>query len=232
MLRIRPGVERGVARLDWLDSRHSFSFGHYYDPRHMGFRDLRVINDDRVAPQTGFGTHGHRDMEVVTYVLDGEIAHKDTLGNEGVIRAGEVQRMSAGTGVEHSELNPSADEIARFLQIWILPNAAGLTPGYDQIAVSAAEKRNRLCRIVSPDGGDGVLTINQDVSIYAGTLDAGATLTHDLSPDRHAWLQVAKGSLRLNDQPLSEGDGIAISETDSLTLIGETPSELLLFDLN
>lgn len=232
MLRIRPGAERGVARLDWLDSRHSFSFGHYYDPRHMGFRDLRVINDDRVAPQTGFGTHGHRDMEIVTYVLDGEVAHRDTLGNEGVIRAGEVQRMSAGTGVEHSELNPSADETARFLQIWILPNAAGLTPAYDQITVPAAEKRNRLRRIVSPDGGDGALSINQDVNIYAGTLDAGASLTHDLSPDRHAWLQVAKGSLRLDDQPLSEGDGIAISETDSLTLIGETPAEFLLFDLN
>ena len=232
MLRIRPGAERGVARLDWLDSRHSFSFGHYYDPRHMGFRDLRVINDDRVAPRSGFGTHGHRDMEIVTYVLDGEVAHRDTLGNAGVIRAGEVQRMSAGTGVEHSELNPSADETARFLQIWILPNAAGLTPGYGQIAVSAAEKRNRLRRIVSPDGGDGALSINQDVSIYAGTLDAGATLTHDLSPNRHAWLQVAKGSLRLNDQPLSEGDGVAISETDSLTLIGETPAEFLLFDLN
>ena len=232
MLRIRPGAERGVARLDWLDSRHSFSFGHYYDPRHMGFRDLRVINDDRVAPRSGFGTHGHRDMEIVTYVLDGEVAHRDTRGNAGGIRAGEVQRMSAGTGVEHSELNPSADETARFLQIWILPNAAGLTPGYGQITVSAAEKRNRLRRIVSPDGGDGALSINQDVSIYAGTLDAGASLTHALSPDRHAWLQVAKGSLRLNDRLLSEGDGVAISETDSLTLIGETPAESLLFDLN
>lgn len=232
MLRIRPGAERGVARLDWLDSRHSFSFGHYYDPRHMGFRDLRVINDDRVAPRSGFGTHGHRDMEIVTYVLDGELAHRDTLGNEGVIRAGEVQRMSAGTGVEHSELNPSADATVRFLQIWILPDAAGLTPGYDQIAVPAADKKNRLRPIVLPDGGDGVLSINQDVGIHAATLDAGARLTHDLSPDRHAWLQVARGSLRLDDQLLGEGDGVAISEMDSLTLHGETPAEFLLFDLN
>ncbi len=232
MLRIRPGAERGVTRLDWLDSRHSFSFGHYHDARHPGFRDLRVINDDRVAPRTGFGTHGHRDMEIVTYVLDGEVAHADTLGNAGVIRAGEVQRMSAGTGVAHSELNPSADETARFLQIWIRPRAAGLRPGYDQIAVPAAEKRNRLRPIVSPDGGHGTLSIHQDVGIHAGTLDAGAILTHDLPADRHAWLQVARGGLRLDGRLLGEGDGVAISATGSLTLVGETPAEFLLFDLN
>lgn len=231
MIGVRPADARGVANFGWLDSRHTFSFGEYYDPRHMGFSDLRVINDDRVAGGGGFPTHPHRDMEIVTYVLDGALEHKDSLGNGAVIRPGEVQRMTAGTGIRHSEFNQSATDPVRLLQIWMLPEQAGLAPGYEQKAFPEAARRNRLALVGSRDGRDGSVKIHQDLSLYAGLLDAGATVEQTLAPGRQAWLQVARGAVELNGIALKEGDGAAIKGETSLTIRATAPADLLLFDL-
>lgn len=233
MITLRPSQERGVATLDWLDSRHTFSFSHYYDPRHMHFGPLRVINEDKVQPDRGFGTHGHRDMEIITYVLAGELEHRDSLGNGSVMRYGDVQRMSAGTGIQHSEFNPSPTHPVHLLQIWIMPHQGGLPPSYEQTTFSEAEKRDRLRLIGSPDGRDGSVTIHQDVNLYAALLQPGSEVRHILAPGRIAWLQVAKGGLSLNDQPLTAGDGVAINQPDTLILqnSGTDPSEILLFDM-
>jgi len=232
MIRLRPGAERGATKLDWLDSRHSFSFADYRDPRHMGWRALRVINDDRVAPGGGFGPHGHRDMEIVTYVLDGALEHKDSLGTGAVIRAGEVQRMSAGTGIRHSEFNHSQTEPVHFLQIWIVPERPGLTPGYEQRAFAPEERRGRLHPVASPDGRDGALTVHQDAVVYAALFDGAAdTATHALAPGRHAWVQAVRGAVILNGHRLAAGDGAAVSDEPRLDLAGDPAGEALLFDL-
>ncbi|MFC5356228.1 pirin family protein [Azospirillum himalayense] len=231
MITIRNRDERGAVNMGWLNSKHSFSFGHYYDPAHMGFRALRVINDDRVIPGAGFPTHGHADMEIVSYVLDGALEHKDTLGTSSVIRPGDVQRMSAGSGIRHSEYNASKKDPVHFLQIWILPNEEGMVPGYEQKAFEREEKQGRLRLVGSRDGRDGSVTIHQDVDLYATLLDEGDSVTHELRPGRHAWVQVARGQVRLNGEVLKEGDGAAISKEESLTLDGVVSAEVLLFDL-
>ena len=231
MITVRNRDERGAVNMGWLDSRHSFSFGHYFDPAHMGFRSLRVINDDRVIPGAGFPTHGHADMEIVSYVLDGALEHKDSLGTGSVIRPGEVQRMSAGTGIRHSEYNASRENPARFLQIWILPEREGLEPGYEQTAFAEAEKRGRLRLVGSRDGRQGSVTIHQDVDLYAGLIDGDESATLELRPGRHAWVQVARGHVRLNGVALKEGDGAAVSGETTLTLDQGIGAEVLLFDL-
>ncbi len=231
MITVRHRDERGRVDMGWLDSRHSFSFGHYYDPAHMGFRALRVINDDRVIPDAGFPTHGHADMEIVSYVLDGALEHKDTLGTSSVIRPGEVQRMSAGSGIRHSEYNASKSEPVHFLQIWILPDEEGMVPGYEQKAFPDADKQGRLRLVGSRDGRDGSVTIHQDVDLYATLLSDGDAVTHDLRPGRHAWVQVARGQARLNGVTLKEGDGAAVSDETRLTLDSDSGAEVLLFDL-
>ncbi len=232
----RPSAARGRENLDWLDSRHSFSFGHYYDPKHMGFRSLRVINDDTVAPGGGFPTHGHRDMEIISYVVEGGLAHRDSTGGDGVVKRGDVQAMSAGTGVRHSEFNDSTEEPVHFLQIWIIPERQGLPAAYRQTHVSDDEKRNKLHLIVAPEAQDakdknGALGINQDARIYASLLDAGKSVTHQLEKGRGAWVQVVNGSIDVNGTTLTSGDGIAIEDIDSVAIVGLKPSEFLLFDL-
>lgn len=231
MIVIRPRENRGRTQAGWLDSRHTFSFGDYRDPEHMGFRALRVINEDRVIPGAGFPTHAHRDMEIVTYVLDGALEHKDTLGNSSVIKPGEVQRMSAGTGIRHSEYNPSTDAGVHFLQIWILPETQGIAPGYEQRDFPAAEKRGRWRLVASRDGRDNSVTIHQDADVYATLLGDGDKLTFDLKPGRFAWLQVARGSVTLADGLMKEGDGAAIGDETRIELVAHAESELLLFDL-
>ncbi|PWC42800.1 pirin family protein [Azospirillum sp. TSO22-1] len=231
MITVRNRDERGAVNMGWLDSRHSFSFGHYFDPAHMGFRALRVINDDRVIPGAGFPTHGHADMEIVSYVLDGALEHKDSLGTGSVIRPGEVQRMSAGTGIRHSEYNASRENPARFLQIWILPERKGLAPGYEQTAFAEADKRGTLRLVGSRDGRQGSVTIHQDVDLYAGLIDGSESATFELRPGRHAWVQVARGHVRLNGVTLKEGDGAAVSDETALTLDQGVGAEVLLFDL-
>ena len=231
MITIRPGDERGVANFGWLDSRHSFSFGHYHDPNHMGFGVLRVINEDRVKPGTGFDTHGHRDMEIVSYVLDGALEHKDSLGTGSVIRPGEVQRMTAGTGIRHSEYNSSTTDAVHFLQIWILPEREGLAPGYEQKAISDADRRGRLRLIGSQDGRDGSVTIHQDVDLYAGLFGAGETTRLDLRPGRSVWVQVARGAVDVNGAPLAPGDGAAITDSDAVEIEGRNGGEVLVFDM-
>jgi redox-sensitive bicupin YhaK (pirin superfamily) len=231
MIRIRKSHERGHADHGWLDTYHTFSFADYFDPAHMGFRALRVLNEDRVQPAQGFGTHGHRDMEIVTLVLEGALAHKDSLGNGSVLRPGELQRMTAGTGVRHSEFNPSDREHVHFYQVWLLPARAGLPPGYEQRAFGDDEKRGRWRLVASPDGRDGSLTIHQDANLYLSVLDDGQQLTHELKPGRHSWLQVLRGSVELNGRPLSAGDGAAVSDEPALTVKAAGPSEVLLFDL-
>ncbi|MFZ5791672.1 MAG: pirin family protein [Pseudomonadota bacterium] len=231
MLTIRPSEARGRARFDWLDSRHSFSFGQYFDPAHMGFRALRVINEDRVVPGGGFATHGHADMEIVSYVLEGALEHKDSLGSGTVIRPGEVQRMTAGTGIQHSEYNPSRIEPVHFLQIWILPERKGLRPSYEQKAFLEADRRGRLCLVASRDGRDGSLTVHQDVSLYASLLGRGQRVEHSFAPGRHGWIQVVRGEILADDQPLKAGDGAAISDEAVISLEGKGEAELLLFDL-
>jgi hypothetical protein len=231
MITVRPAAERGTTGTYWLDSRHSFSFAEYYDPRNMGFRALRVINDDRVRPGAGFPTHGHRDMEILTYVLDGALEHKDSLGTGSVIRPGEVQIMSAGTGIRHSEFNPSESDPLRLLQIWILPEREGLTPRYDQKAFPESERRGRLRLVGARDGRDGAVTIYQDIDLYAGLLAAGDRVTHALKPGRHAWIQMARGSAAVNGKTLHEGDGAAISDERRLDIAGVDDAELLLFDM-
>jgi hypothetical protein len=232
MITRRVAQERGRAAHGWLDSYHTFSFADYYDPRHTGFRTLRVINEDRVQPGKGFGTHPHRDMEIISYVLEGALEHKDSLGTGSVITPGEVQRMSAGTGVTHSEFNPSQAEPVHFLQIWILPERAGLPPGYEQRAFPAVEKRGKLRLVASRDGREGSVTVHQAVDLYASLLAPGEAVTHRLTPGRHAWVQVARGSLTLNDTVLAAGDGAAVSDETLLTITATDPAEVLLFDLS
>jgi redox-sensitive bicupin YhaK (pirin superfamily) len=231
MIAVRKAQDRGHAQHGWLESFHTFSFANYHDPKHMGFRDLRVINEDRVQPGRGFATHSHRDMEIVSVVLDGALEHADSMGNGSVIRPGEVQLMRAGTGVTHSEYNPSDRELVHFLQIWILPRQEGLAPAYAQREFPESERLGRLRVVVSPDGRDGSLHVAQDASLYAGLLREGERVEHALRPGRHAWVQVARGSLRLNGQSLEEGDGAAVRDEAKLELAGTTPSELLVFDL-
>lgn len=228
---LRRASERGHADYGWLDTWHTFSFADYHDPRFVGFRVLRVINEDFVAPGRGFPTHAHRDMEIITYVLEGALQHRDSLGTGSVIRPGEVQRMSAGTGVRHSEANPSADEPVHLLQIWIEPARAGLEPGYEQKTFADADKRGRLRLVASPDGADGSVTIHQDARVYATLLGADEQVVHTLTPGRHAWLHLARGTLTLNGQTLGPGDGAAVSRESALTLVGEKDAEALLFDL-
>jgi redox-sensitive bicupin YhaK (pirin superfamily) len=230
-MKIRRADERDHADHGWLRSHHTFSFASYYDPEHMGFRALRVINDDRVEPSQGFGTHPHQDMEIVTYVLDGALQHKDSLGNGSVIRPGDVQRMSAGTGVRHSEYNASSSELVHFLQIWILPDRKGHAPGYEQKAFSDADKRGRLRLVASSDGRDGSVTVHQDVSLYAGLFDEGERATLELRPGRHAWVHVARGSVELNGATLDAGDAAALSEPGALAILGKEGGEVLVFDL-
>ncbi len=229
MITMRRSEERGSSKLSWLDSRHSFSFADYYDASHMGFRALRVINDDRVAPGKGFGTHPHRDMEIISYVLDGELSHEDSMGNGSTIRPGEIQRMSAGTGVLHSEMNPSPNSTVHFLQIWIVPERRGGAPGYEQKEMPP--RRGRLALIASRDGRDGSVTVKQDVDVYSSVLEAGQSLSWELGRQRHGWLQVARGSVRLQDTALGEGDGAAVTEEDVLVVTAESDAELLFFDL-
>ena len=229
MITIRSAAGRGRTKIDWLDSRHTFSFGEYFDPQHMGFRALRVINEDRVEPGAGFPTHGHRDMEIVTYVLDGAIAHKDSLGTGSVIRPGEVQRMTAGTGIRHSEYNNSRGAPLHFLQIWILPEKAGLPPGYEQKSFPREPGKLRL--VGSRDGRDGSITIHQDVDVHAAVLRPGDAVAFSPAPDRHVWVQVAGGTVTLNGQRLQEGDGASVSGERSLQIAAEDDAEIVLFDL-
>jgi hypothetical protein len=231
MITIRKGEERGRTEADWLDSRHTFSFGEYYDPQHMGFRALRVINDDRVAPGGGFGTHPHRDMEIITVVLDGALEHKDSLGNGSVIRPGDVQRMTAGAGIRHSEFNHSEEDPVHLLQIWILPERNGLQPGYEQKSFMRDETGGRWRVVVAPHSKDGALTIHQDASLAVASLSPGEQATYSLKPGRYAWVQVATGGVTLNGHALQAGDGAAVSEEPRLTVKATEPSELLLFDL-
>ena len=231
MIRIRPAEERGHTRISWLDSWHTFAFGGYVDPAHLGFRSLRVINEDRVAPGQGFATHGHRDMEIVTVVLEGVLAHRDSLGTGSEIRPGEVQRMSAGTGITHSEFNASGSEPVHFLQIWIQPEQLGIAPSYEQLAFPERERRGKLRVVASRDGRDGSLRVHQDASIHAGLLERGDQLTFPLAAGRHAWLQVARGAVALNGEELATGDGAALSDVRELQLSAREASELLVFEL-
>ena len=232
MIAVRRGAERGRSRFDWLDSRHTFSFAEYHDARHMGFRTLRVINEDRVAPGRGFGTHMHRDMEIVTWVLSGALEHRDSLGSGSVIRPGEVQRMSAGRGVAHSEFNASETDPVHFLQIWILPESRDVPASYEQKRIPADEMRRRLRPIVARDARDGAVVIHQDATIFATRLEAGEEVEHGLAPGRHVWVQVASGALTLDGAPLKAGDGAAVSDAPRLTLAATSPgTHALVFDL-
>jgi len=218
MITIRKSEERGHFDFGWLDTYHTFSFDQYFDPAHSHFHSLRVINEDRVAAGKGFPTHSHRDMEIITYILSGSLEHRDSMGNGSVIRPGDVQRMSAGTGVSHSEFNPSPGEACHLLQIWIMPNLKKLTPSYEQKFFSEDERRQKLCLIASADGGDGAVTIHQDARVYASLLDAGRSITHQLDYSRSAWLQMARGNLDLNGNNLSQGDGAAITSESQLSI--------------
>jgi redox-sensitive bicupin YhaK (pirin superfamily) len=231
MITVRRSGDRGHADHGWLDSRHTFSFADYYDPEHMGFRALRVINEDRVAPGQGFGQHSHRDMEIVSYVLDGGLEHKDSMGTGAVIRPGDVQRMSAGTGVTHSEYNASRQTPVHFLQIWLLPEHRGIEPSYEQKTFSSTEKAGRLRLVASPDGGDQSVTIHTDARVYAGLFDAGQTAEQGLAPGRHAWVHVVRGRARVNGIELGAGDAVALSEERTVRIEGIDASELLVFDL-
>jgi redox-sensitive bicupin YhaK (pirin superfamily) len=231
MITRRPSGERGHADFGWLQSRHTFSFGEYHDPRHMGFRALRVINQDRVSPGKGFGTHGHRDMEIVSYVLEGQLEHKDSLGTGSVLVPGDVQRMTAGTGVMHSEFNPSSTDPVRFLQIWILPERGELRPSYEQKNFAAAERTDRLRLVADRHGTDGAVTVHQDVRLYAGLVGAGTRVTQTLAAGRHGWIQVARGALDVNGVHLDEGDGAALSDETEISLTATEDAEVLVFDL-
>lgn len=231
MIQLRQADQRGHANHGWLDTYHTFSFASYQDPRHMQFRALRVMNEDRVAPGGGFGTHPHRDMEIVTYVLSGALEHRDSMGNGEVLRPGEFQRMSAGTGITHSEFNPSSTEPVHLYQIWLLPERKGIEPSYEQKAFPSDGRRNRLQLVASRDAAEGSLRIHQDARIYLGELEAGTTLQHELAPGRHAWLQVLRGGITLNDVELRTSDGAAISEETSLAIEASEDAEIMLFDL-
>lgn len=231
MITIRKSEERGHFDLGWLDTYHTFSFDQYYDPAHMHFRTLRVINEDRVATAKGFPTHSHRDMEIITYILSGELEHSDSMGNGSVIRPGDVQRMSAGTGVAHSEFNPSQAEPVHLLQIWIMPRARNLPPGYEQKFFSEEERRGRLRLVASEDGRDGSVTIQQDARLYATILESGSSIEHTLPDTRYAWIQVARGNVNVNGQELKQGDGAAVNNEPHLRLAANDEAEVLLFDL-
>ena len=231
MIRVRGAAERGHFDHGWLDTYHSFSFGGYRDPDQMGFRALRVINEDVIAPGAGFGAHPHSDMEIVTYVLEGRLAHRDSTGGGGTIGPGELQAMTAGTGLSHSEANASEEEPVHLYQIWLRPDRRGLPPGYNQRAFAAEDRRNQLRLVAGPDGEDGALTIHQDARLYLATLDDGAEVVHRPAAGRHAWLQVLRGSIRLGPESLAAGDGAAASDEPSLTIRGDGPAEVLLFDL-
>lgn len=230
MIRIRKSAERGHVKISWLDSRHTFSFGEYYDPAHMHWGPLRVINEDHIAPGAGFPTHPHRDMEIVTWVLSGTLAHKDSTGTEALIRAGEVQRMSAGTGIRHSEYNASASEPVHMLQIWLLPARGSLPPGYEQKSIGPAIE-GRLGLVASPDGRDGSVTIHQDVDLYATRLRPGQSLELPLRPGRVQWVQLAHGDALVNELPVSAGDGAALHDELQLNLTAKTQTEMLVFDM-
>jgi redox-sensitive bicupin YhaK (pirin superfamily) len=232
MLTLRRSQDRGYADHGWLKSFHSFSFADYHDPEHMGFGNLRVINEDRIAPGTGFGTHGHRDMEIVSYVLDGALAHKDSMGNGAAIVPGEVQRMSAGTGVRHSEFNHAADATTHFLQIWILPDRQGIAPGYEQKAFAPSEKRGRLRLVASPDGSDGSVTIHSDARLYAGLFDGAERTELALDAQRLAYVHVARGAVSVNGRPLLAGDAAKLSGESRLVLDQGRKAEVIVFDLS
>jgi redox-sensitive bicupin YhaK (pirin superfamily) len=231
VISVRNANDRGAVNMGWLDARHSFSFGDYHDPEHMGFGPLRVINEDRIQPSQGFGMHGHRDMEIVTYIIEGALEHKDNMGNGSVIRRGDVQRMTAGTGVRHSEFNHSNETRTHLLQIWLLPESAGLAPGYEEKKFSDAEKRNRLRLIASRDAREDSLKIHQDVDLYATILDNGLKLEHQFKKGRRGWVQVVKGDVMLNGEALGSGDGASISGETRVTLTAVAEVELLLFDM-
>jgi hypothetical protein len=231
MITVRVAEERGRTRAGWLDSYHTFSFNRYYDPHYVGFRQLLVINEDTVAPAMGFGTHSHRDMEILSYVVAGQLAHKDSTGTSALIRRGELQRMSAGTGVSHSEFNPSETEPTHFLQIWIQPEREGLQPGYEQREFAEDERRGRLRLLASRDGSDGSVTVHQDVKLYGALLATGENVSYTPGAGRHAWLQVVKGAVTINDTPLQTSNGAAISEESQLNIRASEEAEILLFDL-
>jgi redox-sensitive bicupin YhaK (pirin superfamily) len=233
MITVRKSEDRGVGRHGWLTTHHTFSFANYYDPQHMGFRDLRVINEDTVAPGRGFGAHQHDNMEIVSIVMEGALAHRDSTGGDGVLRRGEVQRMSAGTGVVHSEFNGSDSEPVHFFQIWIMPGKRGLTPGYEQKLIAEEERKGKLRVLVAPGAPDGALDIHQDVKLYTSILAGGESVEHELTPGRGAWLQVARGAVEVNGVPLRRGDGAAIEDETLLRIraTGEEETEFLLFDL-
>jgi len=231
MITIRKAEDRGHSDFGWLDTYHTFSFDQYYDPAHVRFRSLRVINEDRVQPANGFPTHSHRDMEIITYILSGALEHRDSMGNGSVIRPGDVQRMTAGTGVSHSEFNPSNSEAVHLLQIWVLPQSVGLPPSYEEKHFSDEERCGRLRLIGSNDGRDGSVTIHQDTQVYASVLEAGKTVNHAMAENRHAWLQVTRGTVRLNEMELRQGDGAAVRKERELTIAAHDQAEVLLFDL-
>lgn len=227
---LRPAAARGHANHGWLDSHHSFSFAHYYDPAHMGFRSLRVINDDVIGPGAGFPTHGHSNMEIVTYVVSGALEHRDSTGARAILKRGGIQQMSAGSGIRHSEFNASRNDDLRLLQIWIIPERDGLAPGHRETVVSDAEKRNVLKLIAAPEGGD-VLPIHQDARIYASVLEAGRSVSYEIAPGRGVWVQMVQGAAEANGTRLAEGDGLAIETAGTLTLAADQGAEFLLFDL-
>jgi redox-sensitive bicupin YhaK (pirin superfamily) len=231
MITIRKANERGHADHGWLNTFHTFSFNTYYDENHMGFKSLRVINDDRVQPGKGFGTHPHEDMEIISYVLEGALEHKDSMGNGSIIRPGDVQKMSAGTGIMHSEFNPSDEESVHFLQIWIEPRVKGVKPCYEQITLSREDRLGKMRLIASPEGKAGSVLVNQDVNVYATILDKDMSLTIPVTEDRHLWIHVARGEARLGDESLSAGDGIAVSDESEISLVGVNEAEILIFDL-
>jgi len=231
MLTIRHSRERGHFDHGWLNTFHTFSFDQYYDPRYMGFRSLRVINEDFVAAGRGFPKHGHRDMEIITYILEGALQHEDSMGNGSVIRPGDVQRMTAGTGVRHSEQNASTEELVHLLQIWIIPNADNLDPGYEQKAFSVDERKNQLRLIASRDGHDGSVAMNQDASLFASILDEGKSIEYQMNQSRYGWLQVARGVVEVNGERAEQGDGVVVVAENELTIRAIEPAEVLLFDL-
>jgi redox-sensitive bicupin YhaK (pirin superfamily) len=231
MIKVRKSADRGQFNFGWLDTRHTFSFGEYYDPQHLGFSALRVINEDDVAAGAGFPTHPHQDMEIITYILDGELAHKDSTGTVATITPGEVQRMTAGTGIAHSEFNASKEYPVKLLQIWLLPEKKGLTPGYEQKYFADEDRRGKLRLVASRDAREGSITIHQDVDLYATLLAPGESVTHTLKPNRTAWVQVARGALTLNGDALTAGDGAAVTKETALTLAATEDAEVLLFDL-
>lgn len=231
MITIRKGEDRGHANHGWLDTYHSFSFASYYDQNQMGFRALRVINEDTVSPGAGFGTHGHQDMEIITYVLEGVLEHKDSIGNGEVIKPGEVQRMSAGTGIQHSEFNHSKTESVHLLQIWLLPDTKGLSPSYEQRDFNVAQNPGKLRLVAAKDSGEGAVKVHQNVDLYAAALENSDRVSHSLKPNRHAWVQVARGAITLNGLPIKHGDGAAISDESDLVIEATAKAEILLFDL-